>query len=136
MIPEIFGTYKKGTDEHPAIVKESIHYFYKYVSGNVLTRPAWFFDETQQGDGIADVMTHIVDLVQWESFPDQIIDYNKDIQVNTARHWTTELGLSEFKEITKQDNFPDYLHKNISADTILKVYSNGEINYQIRGVHV
>jgi predicted dehydrogenase len=135
MIPEVFGTLEKGRPDDPAIVKESVHYFYKYVSGNVLTRPAWFFDESQQGDGIADVMTHVVDLVQWESFPEQIIDYTKDIRVNAARRWTTDLGLSEFKEITKQDSFPDYLHKNITADTILKVYSNGEINYQIRGVY-
>ncbi|MEO6329226.1 MAG: putative oxidoreductase C-terminal domain-containing protein [Ginsengibacter sp.] len=135
MIPEIFGTLEKGTPGAPAIVKESVHYFYKYVSGNVLTRPGWFLDETQQGDGIADVMTHVVDLVQWESFPEQIIDYNKDIQVNSARHWTTNMTLSQFKDITKLDSFPAYL-KNKVKDTTLEIYSNGEIDYQIRGVHV
>jgi predicted dehydrogenase len=134
MIPEIFGTLEKGTADDAAIIKEGVHYFYKYISGNVLTRPAWFFDASQQGDGIADVMTHLVDLVQWESFPEQIIDYNKDIQVNAARHWTTNMKLSEFKEITKLDGFSSYLKSNVE-DTMLKVYSNGEINYQIRGVH-
>ena len=135
MIPGIFGTLEQGTADNPAVTMESIHYFYKYISGNVVTRPAWFFDESQQGDGITDVMTHLVDLVQWESFPEQTIDYSKDIQVNTARHWTTDMKLSEFKEITKLDSFPSYLRKNISVDTVLKVYSNSEINYQIRGVH-
>lgn len=135
MIPEIFGTLEKGTPENPAVVKESVHYFYKYVSGSVLTRPAWFFDESQQGDGIVDVMTHLVDLVQWECFPDQAIDYAKDIQVNTARHWTTDMSLSEFKAITKLDSFPAYLNKNVAADTLLKIFCNGEINYQIKGVH-
>src|SRR5438094_10222708 len=75
MIPEIFGTLQKGTASNPAVVKESTHYFYKYISGNVVTRPPWFFDVSQQGEGIADVMTHLVDLVQWECFPGQAIDY-------------------------------------------------------------
>jgi hypothetical protein len=42
---------------------------------------------------------------------------------------------SQFKSITKLDSFPSYLQKDIKKDTILNVYSNGEINYQIRGVH-
>ena len=100
MIPEIFGTLEKGTPDNPAITKESVHHFYKYVSGNVLTRPAWFMDVSQQGEGIVDVTTHLVDLVQWECFPEQIIDYTKDITINTAKRWTTDMKLSEFKAIT------------------------------------
>ena len=44
-------------------------------------RPAWFFDNTQQGEGLNDVGTHLVDLVQWTLFPEQSIDYRRDIQV-------------------------------------------------------
>lgn len=135
MIPELFGELEKGTPENPAITKESIHHFYKYVSGNVLTRPAWFMDVSQQGEGIVDVMTHLVDLIQWECFPEQTIDYPKDIAVSTAKRWTTGMSLSEFKAITKLDSFPSYLNKNIIHDTLLQVYCNGEINYQIKGVH-
>jgi predicted dehydrogenase len=137
MMPEVFGELEKGTVENPAITKESIHHFYKYVSGNVLTRPAWFLDVTQQGEGIVDVMTHLVDLVQWECFPEQIIDYTKDIAINTAKRWTTDMGLSDFKTITKMDSFPSYLSKSRSAtaDSVLKIYCNGEINYTIKGVH-
>jgi predicted dehydrogenase len=133
----IFGELQKGTTEQPAITKESVHFFYKYVSGSVLTRPAWFLDVAQQGEGIVDVMTHLVDLVQWECFPEQIIDYTKDIQVNTAKRWPTEMGLSQFKEITKMDSFPSYLDKDRSkkVDSILNIYCNGEINYTLRGVH-
>lgn len=134
-MPEIFGTLQKGTANDPAVVMESVHHFYKFVSGNVLTRPAWFFDASQQGEGIADVMTHLVDLVQWECFPEQIIDYTKDIQVNSARRWTTDLGLSSFKAITKTDSFPSYLKANVSNDTLLQIFFNGEINYSIKGVH-
>lgn len=134
MLPEVFGELEKGTPENPAITKESVHHFYKYVSGSVLTRPAWFLDVSQQGEGIVDVMTHLVDLVQWECFPEQIIDPVRDVQINTARRWTTDMGISEFKAITKLDSFPSYLGKSIT-DTLLKVYCNGEINYTLRGVH-
>jgi predicted dehydrogenase len=135
MIPEIFGEQEKGTVENPAITKESVHHFYKYVSGSVLTRPAWFMDVSQQGEGIVDVMTHLVDLVQWECFPGQTIDYTKDITIDKARRWTTNMSLSEFKAITKLDSFPSYFSNKIISDSLLQVYCNGEINYQLKGVH-
>jgi len=135
MIPEIFGTLEKGTPDDPAVVKESTHFFYKYISGNVVTRPPWFFDVSQQGEGIVDVMTHLVDLVFWECFPNEAIDYTKDIQIDSATHWTTDLSLEQFRTLTKIDSFPAYLRKDISADTMIKIFSNGEINYAIRGVH-
>ena len=85
LIPEIFGSLTQGTIVDPAIVKESVHHFFKYVSGNKIKRPPWFFDVTQQGDGIVDVTTHLVDLVQWECFPEQIIDYRRDIKLLSAK---------------------------------------------------
>ncbi|GAB3951559.1 putative oxidoreductase C-terminal domain-containing protein [Spirosoma harenae] len=133
--PDVFGTLEKGTPENPAVTKESVHHFYKNVSGSILTRPAWFMDVSQQGEGIVDVTTHLVDLVQWECFPEQTIDYQKDISLTSARRWTTDMTLSQFKAITKQEAFPDYLKKDVVKDSILKVYSNGEINYQLKGVH-
>lgn len=134
MLPEVFGTLEKGTPQNPAITKESVHHFYKYVSGSVLTRPAWFLDAAQQGEGIVDVMTHLVDLVQWECFPEETID-TSDISINTAKRWATDMRLSQFKAITKLDAFPDYLKKNVQVDTVLKIFCNGEINYRIRGVN-
>jgi predicted dehydrogenase len=134
-IPEVFGTLEKGTAERPSVTKESVHHFYKYVSGSVLTRPPWFMDVSQQGEGIVDVTTHLVDLVQWECFPEQVIDYEKDIKLDAARRWTTDMTLSQFNAITKLKGFPDYLLKNVVNDSVLKIYSNGEINYQLRGVH-
>jgi predicted dehydrogenase len=133
--PSVFGTLEKGTPTNPAITKESIHHFYKFVSGSVLTRPQWFMDTEQQGEGVVDVMTHLVDLVQWTCFPEQTLDYTKDIKLSSARRWTTDMGLTQFKTITKTDGFPDYLKKNVEKDTILKVFCNGELNYTLRGVH-
>jgi len=135
MLPQVFGTLKQGTPQHPGVEMESIHYFYKYVSGSVLTRPAWFFDVEQEGEGLQDVGVHLVDLAQWMCFPDKIIDYKNDIQFNSATHWTSDVNLSQFKAITKQ-NFPAYLKKNIKHDTVLKVYANGEVNYKLFGVNV
>ncbi|WP_128544555.1 putative oxidoreductase C-terminal domain-containing protein [Larkinella soli] len=135
MQPEVFGTLEKGTPDNPAITKESVHHFYKNVSGSILTRPAWFMDVAQQGEGIVDVTTHLVDLVQWEAFPEQTIDYTKDIRLTSARRWTTDMTLSQFSAITKQNAFPDYLKKDVEKDSVLKVFSNGEINYQVRGVN-
>ena len=71
-IPEVFGGLVTGTAENPAITKESVHHFFKYVSGQALKRPAWFFDVSQQGEGMVDVTTHLVDLIQWEAFPEVI----------------------------------------------------------------
>jgi predicted dehydrogenase len=135
LLPQVFGQLQKGTVENPAVTKESVHHFYKYVSGSILTRPPWFMDVTQQGEGIVDVTTHLVDLVQWECFPEQVIDYGKDIQFISARRWTTDLTQSQFNALTKLNGFPSYLKNDVVNDSILKVYSNGEINYQLKGVH-
>jgi predicted dehydrogenase len=134
-LPQIFGQLEKGTLDNPAITKESVHHFYKYVSGSILTRPPWFMDVMQEGEGIVDVTTHLVDLIQWECFPEKIIDYKKDIQLTSANRGTTDITSSQFKALTKLNEFPSYLKKNVVNDSILKVYSNGEINYTINGVH-
>jgi predicted dehydrogenase len=136
LIPAIFGHLEKGTPDKPGIEMESVHYFYKYVSGSVLTRPDWAFDITQQGQGLQDVGVHLVDLAQWECFPDRIIDYKKDIQFNSAKRWTTDITLSQFNTVTKSNGFPAFLQKYVSRDTILKIYANGMVNYKLFGVNV
>lgn len=135
MEPAIFGQLKKGTPEEPAVTKESVHHLYKYVSGAVLTRPAWFLDVTQQGEGIVDVTTHLVDLIQWECFPGVTLDYTKDIHINNARHWATTISKNQFTELTKETQVPAYLKKNSDANGNIRILSNGEINYTIKGVH-
>jgi len=134
-IPLVFGELEKGTIENPAVTKESVHHFFKYVSGNPIKRPAWFFDVSQQGEGVVDVTTHLVDLIQWECFPEQIIDYQNDIEVLTAKRWATELTPSMFNRVTHLEGYPEYLKKDLIKDSVLSVYSNGEINYKLKGVH-
>ncbi|HTE31499.1 MAG TPA: putative oxidoreductase C-terminal domain-containing protein [Chryseolinea sp.] len=134
-LPLVFGTLEKGTPENPAVTKESVHHFFKYVSGNILTRPPWFMDVRQEGDGIVDVTTHLVDLVQWECFPEQSLDYTHDIEILKAKRDATKMTLSQFRSITKLDTFPEYLRGSVEHDSVLRVYSNGEINYKIKGIH-
>jgi len=132
-IREVFGELQIGTEENPAITKESVHHFFKYVSGNPLKRPAWFFDTKQQGEGIVDVNTHLVDLIQWEAFPGVVLS-KTDVDIVSAKRWTTDLTPEMFEKVTMLKEYPDYLMKDIK-DGILKVYSNGEINYKLKGIH-
>lgn len=132
-IPEVFGELLEGSLEEPAITKESVHHFSKQVSGSPLRRPAWFFDVEQQGEGIVDVTTHLVDLIQWEAFPEVVLS-KEDVEIISARRWTTDLSPEMFKKVTQMEEFPDYLLKDVEDD-LLKTYSNGEINYRLKDVH-
>ena len=134
LIPTVYGQQLQGTPEDPGIVKESVHHFLKTVSGNPLKRPAWFFDVEQQGGGIVDVATHLVDLVQWECFPEQIINYETDIKLVDANHWATPMTIEQFEKITGLKEFPDYL-QNAVADGVLQVFANGDITYQLKGLY-
>ena len=133
-MPELFGEMQQGTPENPAITKESVHHFFKYVSGQPLRRPEWYFDVEQQGEGIIDVTTHLVDLVQCTVMPEQEIDYTKDIEFTSAKRWATAIPLDKYRLVTGKDEYPDFLKKDIVNDT-LQVYSNGELNYKLNGVN-
>ena len=122
-----FGQLEKGTPENPSVTKVSVHHFFKNVSGKPLVRPAWFFDVKQQGEGITDITTHLVDLVQWECFPDQVLDYKKDVEIVSAKRWATSISAEQFEKVTKQKEYPEYLKIDVK-DGMLSTYSNGEIN--------
>ncbi len=132
---EVFGELLVGSPENPLITKESVHHFFKYVSGNKIKRPPWFFDVNQEGDGIVDVTTHLVDLIQWECFPGEVIKYKDEIDMLYAKRWATKLMASEFNSVTGLTEYPEYLQKDIVNDSVLNVFSNGEMIYKIRNVH-
>lgn len=132
----LFGQIKKGSEKDPSVFIESIHYFFKSVSGKPLVRPSWFFDPSQQGHAIADVTTHLVDLVQWQCLPEISLDYNNDINITAARAWATPLTPTQFASITGQNKYPDYLRPYIEKDSVLQTHANGEINYTIKGIPV
>jgi predicted dehydrogenase len=131
--PEVFGTLQPGTEKDPAVSKISVHHFSKLVSGVPLRRPAWFFDVEQQGEGIVDVTTHLVDLVQWECFPEQVLNPS-DVTMVSARRWPTVLTPENFKNVTGMESFPDYLQKDVK-DGNLNVFANGEMVYKLKDVY-
>jgi predicted dehydrogenase len=133
--PEVFGTLTLGTPEAPAITKESVHYLFKYVAGQVLKRPAWYFDVTQQGEGIVDVTTHMVDAGMWACFPEQPVHYATDIDILQARRWPTMLTRAQFSGVTGLPDFPAELGAHLDSQGVLPYSSNGEILYTIKGVH-
>lgn len=133
--PELFGELQKGTPDAPAVYMESVHHFFKMVSGKPLTRPAWYYDVAQQGEGIADVTTHLIDLTFWQCFPDEAIHYSSDIKVLQARHWPTRITLPEYSQSTQVDSFPPYLNKYIKSN-VLEVMANGSLTYAVKDVNV
>ncbi len=130
---DIFGTLEPGSEKEPSVSKISVHHFSKLVSGAPLQRPAWFFDVDQQGEGIVDVTTHLVDLVQWECFPGQILD-TSDVKMLSAKRWPTLITKEQFSGVTGFSDFPEFLKKDIK-DGKLNVYSNGEMVYRLKGIY-
>ncbi|UYQ91288.1 Gfo/Idh/MocA family oxidoreductase [Chitinophaga horti] len=133
--PTVFGELQKGSQDAPAVLIESVHFYFKNVSGKTLVRPSWFFDAGQQGDAIADVGVHLIDLAQWACFPETAIDHTKDINVVAARNWPTPLTKSQFTSITQQSEFPDFLQPLVK-DSVLNARGNGEVTYSLKGVFV
>jgi predicted dehydrogenase len=114
---------------------ESVHFLCKTVAGVPLRRPPEFFDTRQQGEGLTDVGTHLVDLVMWILFPGQAIDPGKDVRILTARRWPTRLSAADFQKVTGEPAFPDVLAPEVH-DGRLAYYCNTTVSYQIRGLHV
>jgi len=133
---DVFGQLQKGSADQPAVVKESVHHFFKYVSGTPIKRPTWYFDTAQQGEGLVDVTTHLIDLMMWTCLPGQAIDYQKDIVVTQARRWPTMIAQQQYGKVTGAAGFPDFLKGKLNEEGVLPCYANGEMVYAVKGVHV
>jgi predicted dehydrogenase len=138
--PEVFGELPPGARDRPALVIRSLHQLSKSVAGMPLRRPAWFFDVAEQGEGLADVGTHLVDLAMWLLFPDQAIDYRRDVTVIEGWRWPTILHREAFRAVTGLDDFPDFLAHAIVTREIagdqLHYYCNNQVLYSLRGAYV
>jgi predicted dehydrogenase len=133
---DVFGELKKGTVDEPAVVKESVHHFFKYISGIPIKRPTWYFDSTQQGEGLVDVTTHLIDLMMWTCFPEEPIDYRKDITVMKARRWPTMLTREQYEKVTRAPDFPDFLKGKLDNEGVLPYYSNGEMVFAMKDINM
>ncbi len=131
----VFGTPLAGTSSEPAVYMESVHHLLKLVAGAPNLRPTWFFDIREEGEGLTDVGTHLVDLVQWTLYPDQALDVSRDVQVLAGTRWPTVLSAAQFERVTGVREFPDALNQWVAADG-LRYYCNNSVSYSLRGVHV
>jgi len=120
---DLYGEQEKGTPENPAVTKISVHHFCKLVNGAPLKRPEWYYDTDVQGEGLTDVTTHLVDLVQWEAFPDVRLS-KSDVEVLSAKTWPTRISPEQFRMSTGGN------WRETKA-----VNANGEFVWRLRGVH-
>jgi len=119
----IFGETQPGSPEEPAVYMESIHHILKLVAGVPNLRPPWFFDIVEQGEALADVGTHLVDLVQWTLFPGTAIDYSSDLRVLAASRWPTAISGEQFQQVTG------------TPGKGLDYHCNTSVSYALRGIH-
>ena len=131
---EVFGEIVKGSANEPGVYMESVHHLMKVVSGAPNIRPAWFFDAVEQGEGLNDIGTHLVDLVQWTLFPGKAIDYRADVRVLAAQRWPTMIPEAEFQRVTGGQGFAPHLAPSVK-DGKLECYANTLVSYALRGVH-
>jgi predicted dehydrogenase len=131
---DTFGDMQKGTEADPAVYMESVHYLMKMVAGAPNIRPPWFFETAEQGEGVNDIGTHLVDLVQWTLFPEQSIDYKKDIQIGATQRWPTWISEADFKRVTATAGFPEALKPSLK-DGRFEYFCNTLVSYTLRGVH-
>jgi predicted dehydrogenase len=132
---DVFGTLQTGSLHEPAVRARSVHHVMKLVAGTPLRRPPWFFDIDEYGEGLADVGTHVVDLVQWTAFPDAPLDYRKDIAVLAGRRWPLQMTREQFTRVTGDADFPPSLAAHVHNGT-LDYFCNNSVAYTLRGVHV
>ncbi len=131
----VFGRMGQGSDAEPAITARSVHHLMKLVSGIPLRRPAWFFDVDEYGEGLADVGTHVVDLVQWTAFPDQKLDYRTYVRILSGKHWPTVMSRADFEKVTGEAEFPRFLAGHVKGGQ-LEYFCNNNVDYTVRGTHV
>ena len=131
---DLYGEQEKGTPEDPAVTKVSVHHFCKLVNGKPLQRPGWYYDTDQQGEAIVDVTTHLTDLVQWETFPGQILS-KSDVKMCSARVWPTPITAADYEKSTGLKTWPEFLKKDVDAKNVLQCKANGEFTYALKGVH-
>ena len=131
--PATFGSIVRGTPDDPAVYMESVHYLMKTVAGAPNIRPAWFFDAAET-EGLNDVGTHLVDLVQWTLFPEQALDYRADIEITGAQRWPTKIPETDFRRVTGEPGFPASIAGSVKGGT-LEYYCNTLVSYAVRGIH-
>ena len=114
---------------------ESVHRLMKSVAGVPSLRPAWFFDIREQGEALADVGTHLVDLVLWTAFAGEAICHQHDVRMLGGKRWPTTLTREQWQRVTGSPEFSASLSACV-RDGKLDYYCNNFVSFAVRGVHV
>ncbi|HMB35214.1 MAG TPA: putative oxidoreductase C-terminal domain-containing protein [Methylomirabilota bacterium] len=125
---EVFGNFDVG-GRGPAIEISSVHHLEKRVNGQLLRRPPWYFDVRVQGDGLADIPTHMVDQVQRvmaEATPGVL----PAPELIGARTWSTAVPRDLFTRVTGERAFPPELADVVDGAT-LAYRSNAELTFRV-----
>jgi len=131
---EVFGDF----DGSPAIEMTSVHHLEKTVNGAPLRRPAWFFDVRVQGDGIADIPTHMVDHAQRlvaAAVSRSAARPATALELTAARRWATMVPRALFARVTGVPDFPPEIRGAV-AGAELSYYGNAELSFRLGGVSV
>jgi predicted dehydrogenase len=131
---EVFGVLEPGTADRPGVFMESEHFLCKTVAGVPLRRPPWFFDVKEQGEGLGDVGTHLVDLVPWVLFPGQSVNV-EEVRLVRASRLATAISRADFQTVTGEPDFPDFLADGVQSSHLL-YFGSTVVSYVLRGVHV
>ncbi len=158
--PEVFGAFASDAGQ-AAITFDSVHHLEKRVNGALLRRPPWYFDVRAQGDGLADIPTHLVDHAQQlvGHVPHHAAPPPNDapgtvdhapaaaqgavpgetspplLELIAARCWATAVPREVFARVTGVTDFPSALGGRVDG-TSLAYEGNASISFRCGGVLV
>ena len=72
-----------------------------------------------------EVGTHLVDLVQWELYPDVTLE-RSDVEIQSARRWTTDMTPAQFSKVTGLEQWPGYLEGDVEDGLAIGLVPAGE----------
>ena len=128
---DIFGAFATG-DDAPAIRLASVHHLEKVVNGAPLRRPAWYFDVRVQGDGLADIPTHLVDQAQ-RFVATHGVATDRGLELVAARRWSTPVPRALFTRVTGVGDFPAEVRGDVDGD-VLAYAGNAELAFRLGGI--
>jgi predicted dehydrogenase len=129
---EVFGGFEEGDMGKPAIEISGVHHLEKTVNGAPLRRPVWYFDVRVQGDGIADIPTHMVDQVQQlvaAASPGGVAP-SATLELLAARRWATQVPRALFARVTGRPDFPPEL-RDVVTGSELSYLGNAEMSLRL-----
>lgn len=130
---EIFGGFDRAAEWPVRLV--SVHHLEKSVNGAPLRRPPWYFDVRVQGDGVADIPTHLVDQAQRLVAAAGLTA--RPAALLAARRWITPVPAALFTRVTGVAAFPPELAADVVGD-VLAYACNAELALRLGevGVHL